>query len=57
MSIFDKIDEAHQAYLKRHKDAEHLVDDECTCVSCRSDCAGIVPCERPAAIGREVGDG
>lgn len=34
-----------------------IIDDECTCVSCRSDCAGIVPCERPAAIGREVGDG
>lgn len=41
MSIFDKIDEAHQAYLKRHKDAEHLVDDvdpgsrePCPCASC-----------------------
>ena len=28
-----------------------LVTDECTCVSCRSDCAGIVPCEREATDG------
>lgn len=40
MSIFDKIDEAHEAYIKRHREAEKLVDDvdpesrPCPCASC-----------------------
>ena len=25
-----------------------LMGDECTCLSCRSDCAGIVPCMKEA---------
>ena len=45
MSIFDKIDEAHEAYKRRHREAERLVDDECRCISCRSDMKGVAPCE------------
>ncbi len=51
-SIFDDIDDAHRRYVARHKRDEKLVDDvdpadrePCSCPPCRSDLAGIVPCE------------
>lgn len=43
-SIFDAIDEAHERYIERHRNAEKLVTDECNCPACRSDVAGLVPC-------------
>lgn len=44
-SIFDKIEQAHDAYLRRHAAAQRLVDDCCQCPTCRSDMAGIAPCD------------
>ena len=44
-SIFDKIEQAHDAYLRRHAAAQRLVDDCCQCTTCRSDMAGIAPCD------------
>jgi len=53
MSIFDQIDQAHEAYKARHRRNERLVTDECGCTACRSDMAGIVPCENDKEPGNE----
>lgn len=44
-SFFDAVDQAHEQYKERHRQERPFVDDACQCMSCRSDCAGIAPCE------------
>ncbi|GLV28148.1 hypothetical protein TomTYG75_06720 [Sphingobium sp. TomTYG75] len=46
MSFLDRLDDAYERYKARHRNDERLVTDECECPACRSDMAGLVPCQR-----------
>lgn len=52
MSVFDQIDQAHEAYKARHRRSERLVDDvdpsspERCCPPCDQGLTHIMPCTK-----------